>query len=300
MAGDGAVVHRSGFVALVGRPNVGKSTLLNRLVGARVAITSPVPQTTRTVLRGILTRLDAQVVFVDTPGIHAPRHRLGAWMVEQAGRVLAEVDLIAWVVDAAAGLREDDGTVAARLQNVTKPVMLVVNKVDAASPAAVDAVAATAGALVPAVAVCRVSAEQGLGVQELVDAVVARLPEGPPYYPDAMLTDQPEQFLVRELIREQVIRHTREEVPHAVAVEIEEFAERDHGTVYVRATVHVEKPSQKKIVVGRGGQMLKAIGTAARREMEALLGRRVYLDLWVTVTPAWREKLAAIRQFYPD
>jgi GTP-binding protein Era len=279
---------------------VGKSTLLNRLVGARVAITSPVPQTTRTVLRGILTRFDAQVVFLDTPGIHAPRHRLGAWMVEQARRALREVDVIAWVVDAVAGLRADDRAVAEVLRAAKRPVVLVVNKIDAAAAAAVDAVAAEAGALVPGAATCRLSAERGVGLAEFLDVLLARLPEGPPYYPEAVLTDQPEQFLVRELVREQVIRHTREEVPHAVAVEIEEFAERDGEAVYIRATVHVEKPSQKKIVVGRGGQMLKAIGSAARREIEALLGRKVYLDLWVAVTPGWRENLAAIRGFYPE
>ncbi|MDR7482958.1 MAG: GTPase Era [Armatimonadota bacterium] len=300
MSGDiPAVPHRSGFVALAGRPNVGKSTLFNRLVGARVAITSPVPQTTRTVARGILTRPDAQVVFLDTPGLHAPRHRLGAWMVEQARRVLDEVDLIAWIVDAAAGVRDDDRLAARALRAAAKPVVLVVNKVDAAAPAAVEAVAAEAGALVPVAVTCRLSAEQGLGVAEFLDVVLARLPEGPPYYPAVMVTDQPEQVLVGELIREQIIRHTRDEVPHVVAVEVEEFVQRNDAAAYVRATVHVERPSQKKIVIGRGGQRLKAIGTAARREIETLLGRPVYLDLWVTVTPGWREKLAFIRGFYP-
>ncbi len=296
----GSAAHRSGFVALAGRPNVGKSTLLNRLVGARVAPTSPVPQTTRTVVRGILTRPDAQVVFLDTPGIHAPRHRLGEFMVEGARRALRQVDAVGWMVDAAAGVDREDRLVAAALQPLRTPVVLIVNKVDAASPAQVEAAAAEATAALPPVATYRISAETGAGVAELVDGLVARLPEGPRYYPEEMLTDQPEQFLVRELIREQVIRHTRQEVPHAVAVEVEEYAERPDGTLYVRATIHVEKPSQKKILVGAAGGRVKALGTAARVEAEALLGRKVYLDLWVKVTPDWREKPALIRSFYPE
>jgi GTP-binding protein Era len=297
---DGAPpVYRSGFVALAGRPNVGKSTLLNQLLGTKVAITAPVPQTTRTVLRGILHRPDAQVVFIDTPGLHRPRHQLGAFMVEVARRALRDADVVAWVVDASPPLTEEDRTVAAALRGVRAPVVLAVNKVDrpGADPGRAEAEART---LVPLAAAYRLSAVTGEGVEAFLQGLIAHLPAGPAYYPEEMLTDQPEQFLVRELIREQVIHHTREEVPHAVAVEVEEFAERPDGTLYVRATIHVERPSQKKILIGRGGAMLRAIGTAARREVEALLGRRCYLDLWVTVTPDWREKPALIRSFYPE
>jgi len=296
----GQAAHRSGFVALAGRPNVGKSTLLNRLVGARVAPTSPVPQTTRTVVRGILTRPDAQIIFLDTPGIHAPRHRLGEFMVEGARRALRQVDLVGWMVDAVAGVGREDHLVAAALAALHTPAVLIVNKVDIAAPAQVEAAAMQAASQLPPLATYRISAETGAGVADLVDGLVARLPEGPRYYPEEMLTDQPEQFLVRELIREQVIRHTRQEVPHAVAVEVEEFAERADGTVYVRATIHVEKPSQKRILIGAGGGRLKALGTAARVQAEALLGRKVYLDLWVAVTPDWREKPSLIRSFYPE
>lgn len=292
--------HRSGFVALAGRPNVGKSTLLNRLLGVKVAATAPVPQTTRTVLRGILTRPEAQVIFLDTPGLHVPRHRLGEIMVEGARRALGEVDLIAWLVDATSLPGPEDQSAAEALRRAGVPVFLIVNKLDRAGAARAVAVARAAGDLVPTVETMTVSAQTGLGLSDLIDRIIAHLPEGPRYYPEEMFTDQPEQFLVREIIREQAIHQTRQELPHALAVEIEEFAEREGGTVYVRATVHVEKPSQKKIVIGRGGQRLRTIGAAARAAAEALLGRRVYLDLWVTVTPDWREKPALIRGFYPE
>ncbi len=284
---------------MAGRPNVGKSTLLNRLIGTKVAITSPVPQTTRTVIRGVLTRPDAQVIFLDTPGIHAPRHRLGEVMVESARRALREVDLVAWMVDAA-GLTAEDRVVADALRPLTAPVVLVVNKVDTVPPARMQAAMTEARVLVPVAAAHALSARSGSGTEAFLAGVIDRLPEGPRYYPDETITDQPEQFIIREFIREQAIRHTRQEVPHAVAVEVEDFAERPDGTVYVRATVHVEKPSQKKIVVGRGGQVLKTIGAAARAHAEALLGRKVFLDLWVAVTPDWREKPALIRSFYPE
>ncbi len=294
------MTHRSGFVALAGRPNVGKSTLLNRVLGTRVAITAPVPQTTRTVVRGILTRPEAQIVLLDTPGLHAPRHRLGEFMVEGAQRAVGGVDLIAWIVDAAGGVQAEDQIVAKTLRPLRGLVVLVVNKVDRARAEQVDRAAREAQALLPVVETYRISAQTGLGVDALVAGLIARLPEGPRYYPEEMLTDQPEQFLVREIIREQAIRHTRQEVPHAVAVEIEEFGARPDGSSYIRATVHVEKASQKKILVGRGGQMLKTIGSAARATTEGLLGRKVFLDLWVAVTPDWREKPALVRSFYPE
>lgn len=294
------MAHRSGFVALAGRPNVGKSTLLNRLLGTKIAATSPVPQTTRTVIRGILTTDEAQLIFLDLPGLHAPRHRLGELMVKSARRALGEVDLIAWVVDAASPPGLEERIAAETLRSVRVPVLLIVNKLDRVTPEGAAAVARAAAELVPVTETALVSARTGAGLPELIDRIIAQLPEGPRYYPDDMVTDQPEQFLVREIIREQAIHQTRQELPHALAVEIEEFAERERGSVYVRATLHVEKPSQKKIVVGAGGQRLRAIGTAARAGAEALLGRKVYLDLWVAVTPDWREKPALIRDFHPE
>lgn len=294
------MTHRSGFVALAGRPNVGKSTLLNHILGTRVAITAPVPQTTRTVVRGILTRPDGQIVFLDTPGLHPPRHRLGEFMVEGAQRAVRGVDLIAWIVDAAEGIQAEDRVAAETLRPLEQPVVLVLNKVDRAREEQVDQTAAAAQGLLPAMATYRISARSGRGVDALVAGLIARLPEGPRYYPEEMLTDQPEQFLVREMIREQAIRHTRQEVPHAVAVEIEEFSERPDGTAFIRATLHVERPSQKKILIGRGGHMLKSIGASSRAAAESLLGRRIFLDLWVAVTPDWREKPALIRRLYPE
>ncbi|MGH2453565.1 MAG: GTPase Era [bacterium] len=294
------MAHRSGFVALAGRPNVGKSTLLNRLLGTKIAATSPVPQTTRTVIRGILTKPEAQLIFLDLPGLHAPRHRLGEVMVDAARRALGEVDLIAWVVDAASPPGEEARIAAEALRNARVPILLIVNKTDRTTPEGAEAAARAAADLVPVTETVMVSAQTGAGLPELVERIISRLPEGPAYYPEEMVTDQPEQFLVREIIREQAIHQTRQELPHALAVEIEEFAERERGSVYVRATLHVEKPSQKKIVVGAGGQRLRAIGTAARAGAEALLGRKVYLDLWVAVTPDWREKSALIRSFHPE
>ncbi|HEV8340056.1 MAG TPA: GTPase Era [bacterium] len=294
------MAHRSGFVALAGRPNVGKSTLLNRLLGTKVAAVSPVPQTTRTVIRGILTRPDAQIVFLDLPGLHAPRHRLGEVMVDAARRALGEVDLVAWIVEAGALPGPEERIAAEALRGAPVPILLVVNKLDRATPAGAETTARAAASLVPVTETVMVSAQTGAGLPDLVDRIIARLPEGPAYYPEDMVTDQPEQFLVREIIREHAIHLTRQELPHALAVEIEEFAERPRGLTYVRATLHVEKPSQRKIVIGHGGQRLRAIGAAARAGAEALLGRKVYLDLWVTVTPDWREKPALIRGFYPE
>jgi GTP-binding protein Era len=295
-----AAPHRSGFVALAGRPNVGKSTIVNAILGAKVAITAAAPQTTRAVLRAIVTTPGAQLVLLDTPGIHEPRHRLGEFMVEGARRALREVDLILWVVDGAAGLVPEDRTVAAALQTAPRPTILAVNKVDQAEAARVENVVRAAQSTLPLAAIHRIAARTGLGIEALHTDLINRLPAGPPYYPEDMLADQPEQFLIREFIREQVIRRTRQEVPHAVAVEIDAFTERPDGAVSVRATVHVEKPSQKKILIGRDGRMLKTIGIAARVEAERLLGRTVHLHLWVAVTPDWRQKPALIRGFYPE
>lgn len=293
--------HRSGFVAVVGRPNVGKSTLVNRLVGHKVAITAPVPQTTRSRLAAILTLPHAQLVFVDTPGLHQPRHRLGQWMVETAVRAVADADAVAWVVDASEGVTAEDEEVAARLRAQAAPVVAVLNKVDRTDPAGLAAVQDRVAGLGTWTAVLPVSALTGAGLDRLVETLVGLLPVGPPYYPPDMVTDQPEQFLARELIREAAIHLTREEVPHGIAVEIEEFAPRE-GTdvVYIRATLHVERESHKKILIGRDGRMLREVGRRARQEIEALLGRRVYLDLWVKTTPRWRDQDAVVRRLYPQ
>jgi GTP-binding protein Era len=280
---------------------VGKSTLVNRLVGHKVAITAPVPQTTRSRVAAVLTLPHAQLVLVDTPGLHRPRHRLGQWMVETASRALADADVVLWVVDAAQGVTDEDGEVADRLRPLTVPVVVVLNKVDRAAPAALAAAADRVGQLGAWAAVLPVSALTGAGVDRLVETLAGLLPAGPPYYPPEMVTDQPEQFLARELVREAAIHLTREEVPHSIAVEIDDFTPRE-GTdvVYIRAILHVERDSHKKILIGRDGRMLREIGRRAREQIEALLGRRVYLDLWVKTTPRWRDQDALVRRFYPQ
>lgn len=291
---------RSGFVALAGAPNTGKSALLNRLIGHKVAITASVPQTTRTRLRGVLTLPDAQLVFVDTPGVHDPRHRLGERMVAEVREALADADVVLAVFDASAHLTDEDGLAAGLIRHVGKPAVAALNKIDRSSSAEVAAREAEVRALVPFTAVVPVSATRGEGVARLVETLVVLLPEGPQYFPPEMMTDQSEQVLVRELIREQAIALTREELPHSVAVEIEEFAPRPNDLTYIRATVHVERDSHKKMLIGREGRMLKEIGRRARAEIEALLGRRVYLDLWVKTSKDWREREELIRTFYPE
>lgn len=291
---------RSGFVALAGRPNVGKSALLNRLIGAKVAITAAAPQTTRTRLQGILTRPDAQIVFIDTPGIHDPRHRLGERMVTQTREALRDADVTLGVFDASVELTPEDRLTGSLIRHAGKPAVAVLNKIDRVPSNVVDARALDVRGLAPFTAVVPVSTARSEGIDRLIEALVALLPEGPQFFPPDMVTDQPEQFLVREFIREQAIALTREELPHSVAVEIEEFEERTADLVYIRATVHVERESHKKMLIGRGGRMLKEIGRRARAEIETLLGRRVYLDLWVKTSRDWRQRDDLIRAFYPE
>ncbi|HHW14522.1 MAG TPA: GTPase Era [Firmicutes bacterium] len=289
--------HRSGFVGLLGRPSVGKSTLLNRLVGRKVAITSRRAQTTRNVLRGILTRPEGQIVFVDTPGLHVPHHRLGELMIKAAEGAAADVDVLLLVIDASKPLGPGDELAFAAAARVKAPAVLVANKVDLAADRGEAAVAEAlrrgefAGG-------CRVSAVTGQGVEELVARVFALLPEGPAFYPPEMVTDQEERFLVAETIREKALEVLREEVPHALAVDVELLREEEgKDLVHVAATLYVEKESQKGIVIGRGGQMLKAIGSAARYDLERHFGRQVHLELWVKVREDWRNSLRDLREF---
>lgn len=302
-------------VAVVGRPNVGKSTLVNGLVGEKVAIVSDKPQTTRHRIQAVLTRGDAQVVFVDTPGLHKPRHRLGEYMTREARSVIPEVDVLLFVVDGGAGVTGRDRWIAERLAEARSPVVLVVNKIDlvdetGAAPEHIPE-ALTAqfgrGPIAAAVApflelgafasVHAVSARTGRGLRELVDDIAARLPEGPKYFPDDWVTDRPEQFLVAEFIREQVLHNTEQEVPHSVAVLVEEMKpRRGRDLVDVRATIIVERDSQKGIVIGRDGAMLKRIGQAARQEIQRLLGSQVHLELWVKAKPGWRDRAGSLQE----
>lgn len=292
---------RSGFVALIGRPNVGKSTLVNRFVGAKIAIVSPVPQTTRTPARGVVTLPHAQIVVVDTPALHHPRDLLGRWMVDAAQRALADADVIVWLLDARTGLTEEDQWVGSRLHAVSVPIVVTVNKTDRLDAPRLATVLSSVPSLPAVRATLSISAATGTNVDRVVETLAALLPEGPQYFPSEVITDQPEQFLVRELIREQAILATREELPHSLAVEIDEFTPRPaQDLVYIRAVIHVERAAHRKMLIGREGQMVKRIGQAARPAVERLLGTRAYLDLWVKVSEGWREREDLIRRFYPE
>ena len=292
--------HRSGFVAVIGKPNVGKSTLINAWLGEKIAIVSPKPQTTRHRLRGILTRPDAQIIFVDTPGIHQPRHKLGEFMVETATKSIPDADVVLLLVDVSEMPTAEDEQIAQLLkEHGTAPVILVLNKADLLPPDKVQPHSDAYFKLVKhdAWVECEayrnqwmmISATRGDNRDELLDMIVARLPEGPRYYPSDQLTDQTMRFIAAELIREQVLRFVHQEVPHAVAVAVEEWKQRRENLTYIGATVYVEKDSQKGIIIGQGGSMLKRIGQAARKEIERLVGSRVYLDLWVKVRKKWRK-----------
>lgn len=302
MTGDGAPRaggdgRKAGFVALLGRPNVGKSTLLNRVVGAKIAIVTDRPQTTRDRIAGILTELRGQIVFLDSPGIHRPRRALNAWMVRTAGRIAAEADLVAHVVDGRSAAGEEERLVRDLVGSVRVPRILVLNKVDrmGASEARerLEALAGS-GEYDRAFAV---SALTGRGVEAFVDALFALLPEGPAFYPDEDLSDLPMRFIAREIVREKLFAALSEELPYSVAVSIEEYKEEpERGLVRIRADVVVERDSQKGIVIGRGGRMLKEIGTSARKELEAETGQRVYLDLFVKVERDWTRDETKLRR----
>ena len=283
---------RSGFVALVGKPNVGKSTLLNAYLGSKVSIVSPKPQTTRVALRGILNREDAQVVFVDTPGLHQPKSRLGEYMVEAARRAIPDADVVCFVIDATEPPSAQDRRIAELVKRSRKPAILVLNKMDVARKA--DVILQQYRDLGPWDTEVAVSAQRSEGLAGLLDEIVARLPHGPRLFPTDQVTDMPEREHVAELVREKVLLNTEQEVPHAVAVEIEEWEERGER-LYIRATVNVEREGHKGIIIGENGQMLKKIGAAARYEIERALGRAVYLDLWVKVRKDWRSDPGSLR-----
>ncbi|MDY6875272.1 MAG: GTPase Era [Chloroflexota bacterium] len=290
--------HRSGFVAVIGRPNVGKSTLMNRLVGQKVAIVSPKPQTTRSRILGILTREEAQVIFVDTPGLHRPHHKLGQAMIATATSTIPDADVVLFIVDVSVLPTDEDRMIASLIQEHTEsPVILVLNKMDLLSAAKVKPHTESYWELATYHHEWMMTiATQGVNLDKLLSLIVAALPEGPRYYPGDQVTDQTEREIAAELIREQVLRYTRQEVPHAVAVVVEEFKEQESSVVYVAANVFVEKNSQKGIVIGRRGQMLRQIGKAARQEIERMTGGRVYLDLWVKVRKGWRRDEKELRR----
>jgi GTPase len=295
---------RSGFVTLVGRPNVGKSTLLNRLVGSKVAIVSDRPQTTRTAIRGVRTTPRDQIVFVDTPGIHKPRTPLGERTNERAVATLGEVDVVCLLVEADAPIGAGDRFVAGLVHQVPTPKLLVVNKIDrAGKPAIVEHLATAARDLGDFDAYLPISARTGDAIAALLGEIESRLPEGPMYYPEGTVTDQPETFVAAELVREKLLAVARDELPHSISVSVEELedipdadADSDDpdAILRLRADISVERDSQKGIVIGRGGRVLKDAGTAARQELEALLGVRVYLETRVRVERDWQRRAHAL------
>ena len=293
--------HRSGFVAVIGRPNVGKSTLMNAYLGQKIAIVSPKPQTTRMRVRGILTRPDAQIIFVDTPGIHFPKDKLGEFMVEEATGALPDADVILWLVDLTRKPGPEDEHIARIIKRDRegRPLIVALNKRDQVNDERVHAHrAAIARFLAPEEpnAWVEISALTGENLDVLLQTLIDHLPEGPRYFPEDMVTDQQERDLVAEIIREKALHFLEQEVPYSVAVVIDEFKERPNGLVYISAIIAVERPTQKMILLGEKGRMIKKIGQAAREEIERLLGRRVYLDLWVKVKHKWRKKEEEMRR----
>jgi GTP-binding protein Era len=291
--------YKSGFVAVMGRPNVGKSTLVNQLLGTKIAATSPWPQTTRKTQMGILTLEHAQIVFVDTPGFHNPIHKLGEKMNQEALKVLEESDIILFLVDVSQRPHEEDQLLAGSLSSMRRsvPVIIAFNKSDLESNDLNEKHSALYQGLVPQSEMIMISSTLGDNLDQLVNKLITLLPEGPPFFPEDQVTDLYEREIAADLIRESVLFNLRAEVPHSIAVRIDEFKDRDESTTYIAATLFVERDSQKGIVIGQGGEKLKKIGIDARLKIEELLERKVYLRLRVKVRKNWRNDEAALRLF---
>lgn len=290
---------KSGFVAIMGRPNVGKSTLVNQLLGTKIAATSPWPQTTRKTQMGILTLEHAQIVFVDTPGFHNPIHKLGEKMNQEALQVLEESDIILFLVDISQPPHEEDRLLAGSLLSMRRsvPVIIALNKSDLKSKDLNKKHAELYQDLAPRSETIMISSTMGDNLDQLVSKLITLLPDGPPFFPDDQLTDLYEREIAADLIRESVLFNLRAEVPHSIAVRIDEFKDRNESTTYIAATLFVERDSQKGIVIGQGGEKLKKIGIDARQKIEELIGRKVYLRLRVKVRKNWRNDEAALRLF---
>lgn len=288
---------KSGFVAIVGRPNVGKSTLLNRILGQKIAITSNKPQTTRNRILGIHNFEGGQALFVDTPGIHKPKGKLNRFMVDQAISACSDVDLVLFLVEANDKPGGGDEYILRLLEKAKAPVCLVINKIDMVEPQSLLALIDAYAQRFEFKEVVPICAENGDGVPQLLQAIEPYLPEGPQFYPDDMLTDQPERFIVAEMVREKVMRRTSEEIPYGVAVQVETFEEKpEKNLVVIQATIHVERDSHKKIIVGKGGQMIRTLGQDARYEIERFLGTKVFLELFVRVDKDWSQSERMLRE----
>ena len=287
----------SGFVAIVGRPNVGKSTFMNYVLGQKIAIMSDKAQTTRNKIQGVYTNQDCQIVFLDTPGIHKPKHELGNFMVESAYSALKEVDAVLFMVNAAEKRGPGDDFIIEKLKKIKTPVFLVLNKIDLISPDELLDRVESYQETIPFAGIIPISVLQGNNVQELMTTLTNHLPEGPQYYPSDQITDHPEYFVVSELIREKILHLTKEEIPHSVAVTVDKMQKDEFDKVHVYANIIVERPTQKGIIIGKGGKLLKEIGVRARKDIEQLLGNKVYLELWVKVEKDWRKKKSHLQDF---
>ena len=290
--------HYSGFVTIIGRPNVGKSSLMNRMIGEKIAIVSSRPQTTRSRIMGVLSQADYQIVFLDTPGIHDPRTRLGEYMMHSVRDAMDGMDAVLVIFDVT-HLTDNDLSIATDMKEKKVPVILALNKIDLASPEeilAATAKAADAGfdEIIP------VSAKTGSGVDELIQCIRKQLPEGPRYFPDDMITDQPERILCAEIIREKALRHLRDEVPHGIGVEIMKIEQLSDRLTEINATVYCERSAHKGIIIGKNGAMLQTIGTEARGDIEKLLDTHVNLKLWVKVRPDWRNNVSDLKNLGYD
>ncbi|WP_059748124.1 GTPase Era [Staphylococcus haemolyticus] len=288
--------HKSGFVSIIGRPNVGKSTFMNRVIGHKIAIMSDKAQTTRNKIQGVMTRNDAQIIFLDTPGIHKPKHKLGDYMMRVAKNTLSEIDAIMFMVNVNEEIGRGDEYIMEMLKNVKTPVFLVLNKIDLVHPDALMSRIEQYQKYMNFTEIVPISALEGLNVDHFIDVLKTYLPEGPKYYPDDQISDHPEQFVVSEIIREKILHLTSEEIPHAIGVNVDRMIKENDERVRVEATIYVERDSQKGIVIGKGGKKLKEVGKRARHDIEMLLGSKVYLELWVKVQKDWRNKVNFIRQ----
>lgn len=286
---------KSGFVAIVGRPNVGKSTLMNQIIGQKIAIMSDKPQTTRNKIHGVYTGEGKQIVFLDTPGIHKRQSKLGDYMNNTALNTLGEVEAAMFLVDASEGIGGGDRYIIEQLGKIKTPVFLILNKIDLIEPEALLPLIETYRKLHEFAEVIPISAKFGSNINTLMEQLGKYLPEGPQYYPADQITDHPEQFVIAELIREKILQMTREEVPHSIAVTIEDMKVQDNGIVYVGAVIFVERDSQKGIVIGKQGAMLKEVGKRARQDIENLLGSKIFLELWVKVKKDWRNQDRVLR-----
>jgi len=295
MKTEGEKEFRSGYVSIIGRPNVGKSTLLNAILGEKIAIVSPKPQTTRNKLIGIKNLSDSQIIFIDTPGIHKPKHRLGEAMIKTAKQALAEVDLILFMVEPH-GPREGEKSILNLIKKARIPFFLLINKIDTRKKTEILPVIEEYRHLYPFPEIIPLSALKEDGVELLMKKICEYLPPGPKYYPDDLITDQAERFMVSEIVREKIMLMTKEELPHAVAVEVVQWNERKDGIIAISCNIYIEREGQKAIIIGKGGTMVKAIGTAARIDIEKLLNTKVFLEIWVKVKKDWRDDTRLLQE----